>query len=159
MLRLVYIVLAIKKNISQKGLQIKMRVKFFIIRTLRDLKKFKSLYCILFLINILHWPLYSQYDTTHYIPYFGDLTGANKMSNLEYESSFGGAYIMFSTFEPGPVNVKVYRRTNSGTAWTTQSIYNQNIYRVNLERGILIETEPVSFLGMRLAVVNTPPVG
>ena len=128
MLRLVYILLAIKKNISQKGLQIKMRVKFFIIRTLRDLKKFKSLYCILFLINILHWPLYSQYDTTHYIPYFGDLTGANKMSNLEYESSFGGAYIMFSTFEPGPVNVKVYRRTNSGTAWTTQSIYNQNIY-------------------------------
>lgn len=76
-------------------------------RIIRDLKKIKLFYCIFFLINVLHWPLYSQYDTTHYIPYFGDLSGQNKMSNLEYESSFGGAYIMFSTFEPGPVNVKI----------------------------------------------------
>jgi len=90
-------------------------------------KRFTKSYFLLICL-VLSGAVFSQYDTTHYIPYFGDLSGQNTMTNLEYESSFGGAYIMFSTFEPGPVNVKVYRRTSSGGAWTTQSIYNQDIY-------------------------------
>ena len=90
-------------------------------------RKFFLALNIIFLFKCVF--MLSQYDTTHYIPYFGDLTGRpNKLTNLEYEPTSGGAYIMFSTFESGPVNVKVYRRKSDGTAWATQSIYNQNIY-------------------------------
>ena len=35
--------------------------------------------------------IFSQYDTTHYIPYFADLTGRTATTNLEYEDSNGGA--------------------------------------------------------------------
>ena len=97
-------------------------------------KRFTKSYFLLVCL-VLSGAVCSQYDTTHYIPYFGDLSGQNTMTNLEYESSFGGAYIMFSTFEPGPVNVKVYRRTSSGGAWTTQSIYNQDIYNQDIYPG------------------------
>ena len=71
--------------------------------------------------------IFSQYDTTHYIPYFGDLTQRTKVTNLEYETTSGGAYFMFSTFEPGPVNIKVYARNNTGTNWSTTPIYDQDI--------------------------------
>ena len=37
----------------------------------------------------------AQYDTTHYIPYLADLTGAQSMANLEYGGSFDGAYFIF----------------------------------------------------------------
>ena len=71
--------------------------------------------------------IFSQYDTTHYIPYFADLTGRNKLTNLEYEDLSGGAYFMFSTFESGPVNIKVYTRNDTGTNWSTTPIYDQDI--------------------------------
>ena len=38
---------------------------------------------------------------------------------------------MFSTFEPGPVNVKVYIRSSSGAAWLTDDddeVYEADIY-------------------------------
>ena len=34
---------------------------------------------------------------------------------------------MFSTFEPGPVNIKVYTRNDTGTNWSTTPIYDQDI--------------------------------
>lgn len=49
------------------------------------------------------------------------------MTNLEYENTFGGAYFMFSTFESGPVNVKIYRRNSSGTDWESSHIYSTNV--------------------------------
>jgi hypothetical protein len=97
----------------------------------KKIKDYSLLICL-----VLSGAIYSQYDTTHYIPYFGDLSGENTMSNLEYESSYGGAYITFSTFEPGPVNIKVYSRTSTGTAaWTNQIIPNQFIYDENIYPG------------------------
>ena len=78
--------------------------------------------------------LNAQYDTTHYIPYLTDLTGNKKLASLERNASVyngntlasrpttggegsGGAYIMFSTFEPGPFYVRIYKRNSSGTDW------------------------------------------
>ncbi|MGB1454418.1 MAG: hypothetical protein ACPG7A_03040, partial [Flavobacteriaceae bacterium] len=49
------------------------------------------------------------------------------MSNLEYQSPFFGAYFMFSTFEAGTTNVKVYRRNASGTGWDSNPILSRNI--------------------------------
>ena len=60
--------------------------------------RFIKLYLLLTCF-VSSYTVYTQYDTTHYIPYLGDFTGANKMTNLEYENTFGGAYFMFSTFE------------------------------------------------------------
>ena len=71
-------------------------------------EEFYLLYFCLLVLGTLK----SQYDTTHYIPYLADLTGATKMANLEYQSVFNGAYFMFSTFEAGSTNVKVYKRKN-----------------------------------------------
>ena len=80
---------------------------------------------IFFLFSSLY--IFSQYDTTHYIPYFADLTKRKKVTNLEFETTSGGAYFMFSTFEPGPVNIKVYKRNESGTNWHQDEIYEKDI--------------------------------
>ena len=90
------------------------------------LSKFSKYYLLSFWL-LLFGTLQSQYDTTHYIPYLTDLTGATKMSNLEYQSPFNGAYFMFSTFEAGSTNVKVYRRNSSGSGWNSSPILNRNI--------------------------------
>tara|TARA_B100002019_G_C21164133_1_gene544886 strand:- start:127 stop:510 length:384 start_codon:yes stop_codon:yes gene_type:complete len=82
---------------------------------------------IFFLFSSLS--IFSQYDTTHYIPYFADLTKRTKVTNLEFEITSGGAYFMFSTFEPGPVNIKVYKRKKypNPPGWSTSPIYDQDI--------------------------------
>ncbi|MDC1011789.1 gliding motility-associated C-terminal domain-containing protein [Flavobacteriaceae bacterium] len=49
------------------------------------------------------------------------------MANLEYQSVFNGAYFMFSTFEAGTTNFKVYRRNASGTGWDSSPILSRNI--------------------------------
>ncbi|MDG1028638.1 MAG: hypothetical protein P8O98_06520, partial [Flavobacteriaceae bacterium] len=81
----------------------------------------------LLLCLVLSGAVYSQYDTTHYIPYLADLTGRTKMANLENQSVFSGAYIMFSTFEAGTTNVRVYRRNASGSGWDSSPILTRNI--------------------------------
>ncbi len=90
------------------------------------LNKFSKYYLFSFWLLLLG-TLHSQYDTTHYIPYLTDLTGNKKMASLERNASVynfsllaprpttggegsGGAYIMFSTFEPGPFYVRIYKR-------------------------------------------------
>ena len=91
----------------------------------KKIKYYSLLICL-----VLSGAIYSQYDTTHYIPYFGDLTKqSNAKTNLEFETDRGGAYIMFSTFESGPVNVKVYKRIGyPGNGWmTTLPIYDEDI--------------------------------
>ncbi|MBT5283753.1 MAG: hypothetical protein HOL86_06445, partial [Flavobacteriaceae bacterium] len=82
--------------------------------------------------------LQSQYDTTHYIPYLTDLTGDSTTSNLEYNDSYkgniyGGAYLVFSTFESGvlqnesdPIDVTIYYR-NSGK-WKSLFSFNSLSY-------------------------------
>ena len=90
------------------------------------LSRFSKYYLLSFCL-LLFSTLKSQYDTTHYIPYLADLTGATKMANLEYQSAFNGAYFMFSTFEAGSTNVKVYRRNASGTGWDSSPILTRNI--------------------------------
>ena len=90
------------------------------------LNRFSKYYFFSFWLLLLG-TLHSQYDTTHYIPYLTDLTGRSKMANLENQSVFNGAYFMFSTFEAGNTNVKVYRRNASGTGWDSSPILNRNI--------------------------------
>jgi hypothetical protein len=90
---------------------------------LNRLSKFYLLYFCLLVLGTLK----SQYDTTHYIPYLADLTGQSKMANLEYQDSFNGAYFMFSTFEAGTTNIKVYSRNSSGSGWNSSHILNINI--------------------------------
>ena len=90
------------------------------------LNRFSKYYFFSFWLLVLG-TLHSQYDTTHYIPYLTDLTGRSKMANLENQSVFNGAYFMFSTFEAGNTNVKVYRRNASGTGWDSSPILNRNI--------------------------------
>ena len=90
------------------------------------INKFSKIYLFSFWLLVLG-TLQSQYDTTHYIPYLTDLTGRSKMANLENQSVFNGAYFMFSTFEAGNTNVKVYRRNASGTGWDSSPILNRNI--------------------------------
>ena len=90
------------------------------------INKFSRIYLFSFWLLVLG-TLQSQYDTTHYIPYLTDLTGRTKMANLENQSVFNGAYFMFSTFEAGNTNVKVYRRNASGTGWDSSPILNRNI--------------------------------
>ena len=88
---------------------------------LNRLSKFYLLYFCLLVLGTLK----SQYDTTHYIPYLADLTGeSSSMANLEYDdSSYNGAYFMFSTFEAGTTNVIVYKRKTSGTGWETETSF------------------------------------
>jgi len=90
------------------------------------INKFFTYYFFSFWLLVLG-TLQSQYDTTHYIPYLADLTGKTKMANLEYQSPFNGAYFMFSTFEAGTTNFKVYRRNASGTGWDSSPILSRNI--------------------------------
>ena len=96
----------------------------------------KSLpFFIIFLLSVSKIS-YSQYDTTHYIPYLGDFTGNSKMTNLEYENTFGGAYFMFSTFESGPVNVKYIEEIVQGLIGShlifTLQMYPQEVLRHGL---------------------------
>jgi hypothetical protein len=90
------------------------------------LSRFSKYYLLSYCL-LLFSTLKSQYDTTHYIPYLADLTGATKMANLEYQSVFNGAYFMFSTFEAGSTNVKVYKRNASGSGWDSSPILTRNI--------------------------------
>tara|TARA_X000000950_G_C13764758_1_gene598388 strand:- start:119 stop:664 length:546 start_codon:yes stop_codon:yes gene_type:complete len=102
------------------------------------LNRFSKYYLFSFWILVLG-TLHSQYDTTHYIPYLTDLTGNKKLASLERNASVyngnslasrpttggegsGGAYIMFSTFEPGPFYVRIYKRNSSGTDWQQTKI-------------------------------------
>lgn len=102
------------------------------------LNRFSKYYFFSFWLLLLG-TLHSQYDTTHYIPYLTDLTGNKSLASLERNASVynynslasrltiggegsGGAYIMFSTFEPGPFYVRIYKRNSSGTDWQQMKI-------------------------------------
>jgi hypothetical protein len=88
----------------------------------KKIKYYSLLICL-----VLSGAIYSQYDTTHYIPYLADLTGKDKMANLEFQSVFNGAYFMFSTFEAGTTEIKVYKRNSSGTGWDPDHILKRKI--------------------------------
>ena len=100
----------------------------------------KSIFTLTVFFLFSSLSIFSQYDTTHYIPYFADLTKRTKVTNLEFETTSGGAYFMFSTFEPGPVNIKVYKRDETGTNWHQDEIYEKDIspgqpWTWHIERG------------------------